>query len=134
MCVFFQKKKRWVLWKRLLYTKSARFFSFSIKRATTKKKKVVSATGSGSVYIVVFKRRFLDVLTLLVEKARRSFFLRGKRSIGKKRPSARSAFLKSIRFARELIDRSIETTAREESRDITIRTVAIERQQQQQQR
>ena len=70
--VFFQKKKRWVLWKRLLYTK-ARFFSFSIKRATTKKK-VVSATGSGSVYIVVFKRRFLDVLTLLVEKARRSFF------------------------------------------------------------
>ena len=112
-------------------TQSARFFSFSIKRATTKKK-VVSATGSGSVYIVVFKRRFLDVLTLLVEKARRSFFLRGKRSIGKKRPSARSAFLKSIRFARELIDRSIETTAREESRDITIRTVAIERQQQQQ--
>ena len=54
-------------------TQSARFFSFSIKRATTKKK-VVSATGSGSVYIVVFKRRFLDVLTLLVEKARRSFF------------------------------------------------------------
>ena len=53
--------------------KRARFFSFSIKRATTKKK-VVSATGSGSVYIVVFKRRFLDVLTLLVEKARRSFF------------------------------------------------------------
>ena len=98
----------------------------------TKTKKVVSATSSGSVYIVVFKRRFLDVLTLLVEKARRSFFLRGKRSIGKKRPSARSAFLKSNRFARELIDRSIETTAREESRDITIRTVAIERQQQQQ--
>ena len=130
--MFFSKRRRWVLWKRLLYTKSARFFSFSIKRATTKKK-VVSATGSGSVYIVVFKRRFLDVLTLLVEKARRSFFLRGKRSIGKKRPSARSAFLKSIRFARELIDRSIETTAREESRDITIRTVAIERQQQQQQ-
>ena len=129
--MFFSKRRRWVLWKRLLYTKSARFFSFSIKRATTKKK-VVSATSSGSVYIVVFKRRFLDVLTLLVEKARRSFFLRGKRSIGKKRPSARSAFLKSIRFARELIDRSIETTAREESRDITIRTVAIERQQQQQ--
>ena len=131
MCVCFSKRRRWVLWKRLLYTKSARFFSFSIKRATTKKK-VVSATSSGSVYIVVFKRRFLDVLTLLVEKARRSFFLRGKRSIGKKRPSARSAFLKSNRFARELIDRSIETTAREESRDITIRTVAIERQQQQQ--
>ena len=56
-----------------VHKKRARFFSFSIKRATTKKK-VVSATGSGSVYIVVFKRRFLDVLTLLVEKARRSFF------------------------------------------------------------
>ena len=69
-------------------TKSARFFSFIIKRACvfvpklcadtdhekTKTKKVVSATRSGSVYIVVFKRRFLDVLTLLVEKARRSFF------------------------------------------------------------
>ena len=73
--MFFSKRRRWVLWKRLLYTKSARFFSFSIKRATTKKK-VVSATSSGSVYIVVFKRRFLDVLTLLVEKARRSFFFK----------------------------------------------------------
>ena len=65
-----------------VHKKRARFFSFSIKRATTKKK-VVSATGSGSVYIVVFKRRFLDVLTLLVEKARRSFFKERKGRSGK---------------------------------------------------
>ena len=68
-------------------TKSARFFTFSIIKGAcvcldetvcadekTKKKVVVSATSSGSACIVVFKRRFLDVLTLLVEKARRSFF------------------------------------------------------------
>lgn len=73
MCVFFSKRRKDGFCGNDFCTQSARFFSFSIKRATTKKK-VVSATGSGSVYIVVFKRRFLDVLTLLVEKARRSFF------------------------------------------------------------